>query len=412
MPPTETVESTEEVHAEAPVTNVGDKYRDALAKIEAKSDNNDRSPEPDSGKTDSEAAAKKEASDTKGSESQDTQVEKKSPLDQIVSDEKPAEKTVDVLAEFDEKTANWKRAREVMRSQSEEKTKLSDKIKDLESRLTSTNPKWNEEKATLTKELEAAKAEREKYSEAIKAVNIEQHPEFREKYIEGAKKLVEKAAKRVKDFGGDIEKFADAVQLTGKRRTEAIKEALENVDPDDRGRITSILDQVDDLREEANEKKSNSQTWEKLDAQDRERAQKASEQAGKDLEAAFKQVASKAPEAHRLLRTVDPTSEGGKEWNEPIERAIQEAPLLLRPDADPRLVLEAAILAKRYPDVEKLAITQQAKIKELESRVAEFESANPDFKGTEQPKVGPDKRTPGEKYTAKLQELSGKGEED
>ena len=95
-----------------------------------------------------------------------------SPLDAVLAKTPKEEKTLeepDVLKEFDEKTANWQRAREVMKTQSGELKTLRERMKSLE-----TAPKAEPSVVeALTKERDELLSKFQGQEEKLKAINYQ-----------------------------------------------------------------------------------------------------------------------------------------------------------------------------------------------------------------------------------------------
>ena len=154
-----------------------------------------------------------------------TQLKPESPLDVVIGKTpKEPEKVEepDVLKEFDEKTANWQRAREVMKTQSGELKTLREKVKVLD-----TAPKPDPALATKVQELEAALADRDT---RLKAAGAEYSPEY-QKLVQDHQNITGKIATRMKSFGGDANSLMEALALPyGKYRAAQIEEALSGLD--------------------------------------------------------------------------------------------------------------------------------------------------------------------------------------
>jgi preprotein translocase subunit YajC len=160
---------------------------------------------------------------------------------------------------------HWEKARGTISSQHKAIGELGTQVKALQKQL-------DESKSgppDLQKKLEEVTNELNQYRDAMVELNVEYDPGFRNKYIKGRTSLVEKAAGKVKAYGGDPAAFADAMGMReGRSRNEAIKQALTEMDEGDRVRIQTLVTDIEKLDDEANEQRANSQqSWEKLQQQ-------------------------------------------------------------------------------------------------------------------------------------------------
>lgn len=371
--------------------------------------------EQEGGAQDEKKPADTQPEKTEPEKKEEAASEKKSPLDEIVGEQKKdePEAEVDPLAEFaDEKSRNWKRAREVMRSQSdiikekgkteaEWKTKLAEFEKQLAEKP-KVDPAAEEELKSLRKQIEDSK-------EAFKAVNVELDPEFRKEFVDGRKALVDRAAAKLRAYGGNADALVEALKMPeGRARDTAIKEAFGDTVNEDSiasGKILSIIGDVEKLDERRADELRNAGP--KFDELMKRRETAAAEAAKKDGEyrtAVFDKVSKSIAETTPLLRTI----EGNDEWNNPIIEAHTKAKALFAADAKPEEVVSAAIKGSYFDAVQKLALEQHSQIKALKTQLKEFEGAEPSVKGTgKTKKVDPAEEDPGKIYERKMAELSG-----
>lgn len=315
----------------------------------------------------------------------DKKAKPESPLDAAVADEPVEEPAADPeLEEFrkaeaevtdPKKLDNMKRMRERIERDMAENSRLKKEFEAAKEQAVKGAP-----------DVEALRKENAELRDAITAINVEYDPAFRAEYIEKPKALMTKAEGRVEQYGGDVKAFRDAMTMTGKNRTLALREALADVDPLDLPRIASILEEVDTLNEKRTEQLSDPQgAFDKLQQQQRAQAQKQAQERDAAKEADYARISSELPKKHSLLRTVDPTIEGGKEWNETLKTSDARARHLVGPDATFEEVVEAAKLGARYPQVEKLLLETRSALKQLKEELSEYKSAEPSITAGKKP---------------------------
>lgn len=344
-------------------------------------------------KAEDKSAKEKEALPAKKVEVKDkaTPAEKKSALDLALSEEnsieaKKEEAEPDVLAEFDEKKPNWEKARGVMKTQSEEKKALREQLKTVQEQLGKVDPKLGDTLATTTKERDDYKKKADELLDIVTKINVKYSPDYQEKFVKGREKLLERATARVKEYGGDADKFNDALALKGKYRTAALKEALENVDPIDHPRIISVLDQMQALDDEATELDKNPQAaFQELEDRRKEQSQKQSADFERAKKSEFEKVSTAISKASPLLRTVDPSE---TQYNEDVKSAFTGAERLFGPEATLQEQFERAVKGFRYDKVEAMLLETHKELKEARARLREYDEASPDFQGRKKPDDG------------------------
>lgn len=327
-----------------------------------------------------------------------TEKKPESPLDAVLAktpkEEKPVEEP-DVLKEFDEKTANWQRAREVMKTQSGELKTLREKVKSLET-APKAEPSVIEE---LTKQRDELQAKFQQQEDRLKAVNYRFSDEY-QSLIKDRENVLSKISSRVKSYGGDEKGLLEAVQLPeGKVRTAQIKEALAEVDPEDKPRIYALIEQLESHDEKlADAEKNSTQKWDELSTRtDAQRAEQV-QAAIKQLETEFGKVAETIPVTTATLREVPDDVPGAEEWNKEIRSAQKNALRVLKPNgADFNESVAIAMKGARYDSLEKRYLSLHTDYSELKQKYNEAVGSGPDFKGGS--KTAPEtQKKPGMKY--------------
>lgn len=411
MPPPEVVEPPV---VEAPKTGVGptpsrskfgDKFRAEFAKLESQNREQPIKPvEPAAEPVEPPKEEPKVAEPPKEPPKEapptapPADVKPESPLDAVVAKgkepEKPAEEP-DVLKEFDEAKPDWKRARGVMKDQ-------STKIKELEFKLTA--PKAApDEVAALTKKTEELQAELTERENRIKAINAEYSTEY-QTMIQDRTSQLGKISSRMKAFGGDGEALAEAVALPlGKVRTAQIKEAMTDVDPDDRARLHTLIENYESHEDKiADFRKDLPKKFDEIQAVHENQVREHQAKMVKQLEAEFVKISEQLPESIVTMREVPDDVPGGTEWNREIVEARTNALRVLKPDgADFNESVSIALKGARYDTLEKRYLELHKDHTELKKQMAEYDSSGPDFKGGGKPTVKVDKK-PSEKFREAL----------
>lgn len=412
MPPVAEPPSPNAVDQVEPLsTSLGALYKQTLAKNEAA--NAEPAPKTDAVVPDdaaieaakAELAREAEAKATIASDAEKAAKEKaaaakpKSALDTVLGDKvEPTPVEQDILAEFDAKNPDWKKAREVMKTQSEELKRYRSES----AKSATVDPAIKGQLEAVQKERDAIREERDKLKDAVVALNVDYDPEVQAKFVDGKQRLLDRATDRTKEFGGDAEAFKEAMKLpAGKAQTAAMRDALVDVDEIDRPRIISLVEQIRGLDEEyADLKKDPQQAWKTLSERRQMEQQSQYEESERTKQAVFDKVLKALPASAKLITRVDDSAEGAPEWNADLDAALNHSKHLLSTDAKPEDIMAAAIKGSRYDFVEKLLLDErsrsQQEITELRTQLAKYESSDPGFKGGQKtPKNDPMDKTPG-----------------
>jgi chromosome segregation ATPase len=395
-------------------TRVGDKFREEFAKLTKPQQTEESKDEPTTEKT-SDEIPKQEPVQERSPETVDKPVPKAaSPLDAIletaitgkdVKEEKSSEES-DVLKEFDEKTANWQRAREVMKTQSGELKTLREKVQTLE-KTPKAEPSVIE---SLTKERDDLLTRFQQQEERLKAINAEYSEPF-QNLLAAKDKDVTKLSNRMKALGGDAETLVGALSLPeGKVRTAQIKEAMAELDPDDKITIRALIEKIEGHDDTiADFRKDLPKKWDELQAQRDVQLAEQSQAAVKQLETQYGKVIETIPTSTVTLREVADDVPGGTEWNQEIRSAIETGLKVLKPDgADFNQSVEIAVKGARYDTLEKRYLALHSDYSDLKKQYNELAGSGPDFKGGTKPVSTVDKK-PGIKYREALAIAQGAG---
>lgn len=372
------IETAPEAHAPPPMTPVGELYEKALAEEQG---DEQRAPEvkPEPAKPEPKAEEKKAAEPAAKPASAldaalaETPAEKK---------EEPAESVLKDLPETlprEGRGEHWAKARAAIERHEStigEQAKRIAELSQVAETAKSTPPETVQEIAALQKQLN-------EYKDAIVAVNVELDPEFRAKYVEGRTTLVTKAASKLSAYGGNGETLKEALGMPeGRSRTQAIKEALGDLEDVERSRVLSFVGEVEKLDDErADIQKDPQQAWEKLTRGQAEAKQRQEEQAEAYKKTVFDAVSKALPEKLTLIRPVDPSVEGGKEWNESIAEIKENAFKLLGNDATPEQLAEAALWATAGPKIQERWLADRQELSKLRTALKEYEESEPGFRG-------------------------------
>lgn len=389
MSETEVIEQPKTEKLPAGKTVVGEKFRTEFAKLQS------------TVKTDPEPVKEEEKVEEKPAV-------KPSPLDVASGTAKTEKKEEgvewekeEVLKEFDPQKANWQKARQTMGTQAVSIRKLQKDIEEAKKSGAST-----EYVTTLTQELTGVKtslAEKEaklaERDEAIKAINAEYSEEY--KGLKSAHdKVVDKATRQLEAVAGKerADSLREALALPqGKIRNNVIKEVIAELEPEDKTRVLTKIELVDESEDKITDFKSNlpgkfDELQKKRDAAASEKA----EQETKALETNYEKVARTLSELHPTLREVPEDVEGAEDWNSGVRKAVAEGLRVLKPGATFEESVATAAKGQRYDALEKMLLDTRKELITANGRLAEFDRGGSDFKGGK--KVIKEVLTPAEKY--------------
>lgn len=372
----------------------GEKFREAFSKLESSSESPPPKVEPApkegkiSGEEDSTIQPPTPPAPTKPSSALEAAIG----TEKIETEGKP---TADD-SEFDKVETptkdNWHQAR----------TRIKELNKQVET-LSAQGPKQD------TAALEAVAAERDEYKQRLadqetrlKAINAEYSDEF-----QGLKKerdkAISKIASRMKYIGASekAQDLIDALNLPDSRfKTAQIKEALSELEADDKSAIRVLIEGLDTVDEKITDfRKDLPAQWEKIQTErDRKIADIETENL-KALDREFGKVINDLPKTLVRLRQVPEDVPGAEGWNKSIQEAIGRALSALKPNGtDFKQTVQIAVKGELYDGLWADHIAQYKELQEARNRLKEFDAAGPDFKGTTKPKPGQEAKKPSQKF--------------
>lgn len=399
----EVVEPPVKPALEAPMTPVGDVYEQALKKLQGEEKPPATKPvEPEIKPEEKPVETEPPKKPTSALEAALSEPEKK---------EEPGK-----LEEFPEQLPNegrkdhWAKARAGILHRDEVIGEHLKTITELRGEIT--KAKENPESRAELEQLRAKVAE---LTDGITAANIELLPEFRAKYIDGAKSLVTKAADKVKAYGGNPDLLREALSMPeGMRRDAAIEEAMgENANDMARNKVNSIVAQLDDLKEQAESERANAQqSFERLTQKQKEQIAAQATESEARKEQTFTQVTKLLQSQVPTLRLVDPSVDGADKWNADVMLPFEKAKELFSNGVSPEQTVIAAVKGSDYDRVAGLLQESWKENAQLKKQLAEFDSAQPDPKGGKAPvKTGKEEsleKTPGQIYAETMAALMNK----
>ena len=268
------------------------------------------------------------------------------------------EEDVDPLTEFPagSKQANFARMREVLAATH---TSLKEAKAALKAAQAAT-PATGDVPPDVAAELASLKAKVEEQQAYVRAADVTLDPEFKAKFVDGRNNLIAKAADRITEAGGEGAALKEALALTGKKRSEAVKDVLSTLDDYDRSRVARLIDQVEDLDEQkADAIKDAGKAWETINA-GRQQQTAAQQKAAADARVAeISKVAEKLPDEFVLLRKANPTAKDADAWNAEITAAHKEAARLTAPDAPAAEVAKVILMGLRAAKLQELFLAER-----------------------------------------------------
>jgi len=390
----------------------GDIWREQLAKVKIDPAPATKAPDEnalkDAAKEEirKEEEAKKvisEDADKAAKEKADKPAAKKSALDAVLGDA-PAAKKEEVVIEDVPADAPVKKLREAYERHKSEVVTLKAEL----AKRSAPDPEISSKLETIQRERDQLREEVAKYKDSIVALNVDYDPEVQEKFVQGRIRQVDRAANRAKEYGGNEEAFREALQLSGKRQTDALREALADVDELDRPRIIAEVEKIRALDEEyADLKKDPQQAWKNLSERRQQELQAQQEAAdaakNKVVERVLKSISTKA----KLLTQVDSDAEGADDWNKDLAESRKQAAHLRSDKATYEEIVEASEKAARYDFAESLVLSERARhadeVSGLRAELAKYEGSEPGFQGRNKTTVtSPLDRSPADIYREQM----------
>lgn len=277
---------------------------------------------------------------------------------------------------------NFKQLREKAKAFELEATTHKGKVAELEAKIVAA-----EAKGASTTALEAKLAEIEKvkasYEEIIAKTNIEQHPAFKEKYVDGREKLIGKAQKLIEESGGDKDAIATALNLRGKARVDALQEVADGLSNFQAGRLGKLIDELSDLDEEADSKRANAKlTYQEQQEQERQTAEQGQQEYTIQARRAF-DTATKAVKLEVLTRI-----QGNDAWNQSADAIESQAKAFFESNDSLDKAAEMAIKGHAMEAYRAHYLTERQHSEKLEVKVAELEKELKGIHGRSAPLQG------------------------
>lgn len=375
--------------ADAIVKSAGDKFREAFAKIDPPpEDPKQQTPVPTEAPSSPAADAAPHAQPAAASPS--------SALEAAIGPTKDETNPELDETEFDKVETptkdNWHQARTRIKE-------LNTKVKEL-SAQPQTTPDTSALEA-ITEERDGLKQRLADQENRLKSINAEYSEEY-QSLQKDREKAVRKIATRMKYIGASekASDLVDALNLPDSRfKTQQIKEALSELESDDKAAIRVLIEGLDTVDEKITDfKKDLPAQWERIQS-DHSRRQADEEAEGlKAIDREFGKVIVELPKEIVRLRKVPDDTPGAADWNKPIDEAIRRANALLKPNgSDFPYTLKTAVKGELFDEVWKDYVAVWKENQELRKRGAELDAAGPDFKGGKKPTTEV-KKTPSQKF--------------
>lgn len=330
------------------------------------------------------------------------EVKPTSPLDVVTAGKKEVQEEPDVLEGFDEKNPDWKRAREVMKTQRQEKKALEATIAELK-KAPKSDP---EEIIRLTKEKDELKQSLAEREELIQSVDVRLSKDYRDA-LQKRDTKISKVSTKAKAYGADADALIGALTLPdGAFKTQQIKAAMAEVDPEDKTEIRLLIGEVDTLNDQLTEfEKDAPKKYQEIQSKRETQLREQQEASVKNIHAEFGKITDALPTDIVTLREVPDDVPGGTEWNEAIKSAKENALRILSPGgSDFNESASVAYKGAHYDALMNMFLKDHAELVDARQRLNEYDSSGPDFRGGGKPKSEP-KLTPAAKYHQTLEKI-------
>lgn len=304
----------------------------------------------------------------------------KSAVDRILSPAKVADlapsAAADPLAEFkDDKTAaaNIPKMRALIGQNLEEIKKLKSEVE--EARKSVAPAKEQEE---LRAKLDTLQKERDDLAQAVKIGNPEKSEEYQQMSKERGS-LVDKLTTKLSDFGGDSDKLKDALSLSGKAKATALKEALSDLDVDDRTVLRLMVEDLEKLDEKRKDFLADAdKTWSAKQQERTTKEREMLETKARELAGEIGKLKQTLPEEFFMLRT----AEESPEWNESVNNAFAEAEAMAQGKRPREAVLKTLAMGLRAGHLAELFKAERGARVKAEEKLASRANAGPNIRGT------------------------------
>lgn len=381
-----------EVHAEAPVTPLGDIFEREMAKSRG---------EPP---TKPEIVKVEPKPLTKSASALDAV------LEPVIEEKKEVpESALKDLPETlprESRGEHWTRARAAIERHEttigQQAKTIADQAKQIETAKTAP-PETVQELVTLKKTLDG-------YKDAIVAANIELLPEFRGKYIDGRNELVSETTGKMKSYGGNVDLLTDALSMPeGKHRTQIIREAMgEEMDEMGRIKILDLINQIDKLdAEKVRELKNAQGSWETYQRKQAVEEQSKNEQTEAYKKTVFDKTLLELPKDLPLLKTVDSSFADAADHNSRAQKIRDAAWKLLGAETAPEMIVETALRAEVQREEHPLWMSDRQELAKARASLKEYQESEPGFSGGKPPKPDEKEKPAEERYFNALEKMQG-----
>lgn len=256
---------------------------------------------------------------------------------------------------------------------------LHRQIQTLEARVASAAPAAAPEEFETTKSLLAeTQKQLDDATARLERTDLMASPRFQKQFMDPHNKVLAKAQGIVKDAGGDIAAFTNALALQGLPRAERLDEIRAAIPSETmRGQLDLLIRDIDDKRVEINEQLQNARTTaaeqRKQDLIEKQRNGEKSVSEMKSLLGAARKSLLEEAGWSILQKSNDPNF---KWWNEDIDRADAASEEILFRGGPDQAAL-AAVLAPHALRLHTLLGNTQEALRAANDEIAELKGASP-----------------------------------
>jgi len=313
--------------------------------------------------------------------------EKKPTLPEFKKNEKVEESVtpddMDVPAEI-----KSPKAAEQWKTLKREKIAMEKKAADLEAKLATANPaKFAEYEAKL-KAVEAEKAE---FSERLKLIAIERHPEFTKKYS-GKLDSVHAQLKAVAGAEGD-----KLVSLLNSPESPLKVQEIDNIvagmSPSNQSRYGALVVKLEDINSERSaEIETTKSKFEEF------KNGILDQQKNKTVESKARstQIWDKVSSEARALELFE-QKEGDEAWNTEVGQRLQTAQSIFNGESDEEDLAKASLWAAAAPKYREIVYAQNAQITRLQKELSGYKSSEPGIESS-----GKETKTVGDSFLERI----------
>lgn len=233
----------------------------------------------------------------------------------------------------------------------------------------------------LQEKLSKLEQQNAEWSELVTKANVEAHPEYRKKYVDGRNDLIGKAQQLIRDNDGDADAIATALNLKGKPRIDALRSIADDLPGFQQGQLGQIIEKLDILDTEAAEKRSKSgEYWKELQAQEQAKSQAQKAEYETTINKTFDKVRSAITKDLEVMNPV----EGFEEWSKRVPELHQKAEELFKQNTDHEVAARAAYQAVTQPVYRELYLGEReantkltSEVEKMKAELAKIYSGNP-----------------------------------